>query len=179
MDQPLPAQRMVRRDFLHNVCCLSHTCKMLANCCVVHTGKFRCSDWNIHCSDCRWPAPCVFTAETMDHAIDYAWPAPILKDNLYYGILYELEADRSRLVNWKEYVSGKNTRHPGEMLFPPDALIIRNLFLLVNLDLAKGDSKCQILNPSHEMLPFTVGESLTFDPLRHSTWSTWHNRRYY
>ena len=118
----------------------------------------------------------MFTAETMDHAIDYPWPAPILKDNLFYGIMSELEADRSRLVNWKEYASRKNNIHPGEMLFPPDALIIRNLFLLVNLDLAKGSSKCQVLNPSLEMLPFAVGASLIFDPLRRSTWSTWYNR---
>ena len=140
---------------------------------VLHTGKFRCSDQNIPCSDCRWPTPCVFTAETMDHAIDYAWPAPILKDNLYYGIMYELEADRSRLMNCKEYASGTN-RHRGEMLFPLDALIIRNVYLLVNLDLKQGSSKCQVLDPSLERLPFTVGASLTFSPLRGSTW--YHNR---
>ena len=111
----------------------------------------------------------------MDHAIGYAWPAPILQDNLYYGIMYELEADTQRLMNKNEWASG-TSKHSGEKLFPPEALIIRNVFLLVNLDLAKGSSKCQKLNPSLEMLPFTVGESLTFDPLRRSTWSTWHNR---
>ena len=54
--------------------------------------------------------------------------------------------------------------------------MIRYVFLLVNLDLTVGSSKCQELNPAHEMLPITVGESLTFDPLRRSTWSTWYNR---
>ena len=119
----------------------------------------------------------MFAAETMDHAIDYAWPAPILKDNLYYGIMYELEADTERLMNRKEWVRG-NSKHAGEKLFPPEALIIRNVFLLVNLDLAQGSSKCQELNPYLEMLPFTVGESLTFDPLRHSTFfvCTWCHR---
>ena len=50
--------------------------------------------------------------------------------------------------------------------------MIRYVFLLVNLDLKQGSSKCQELDPALEMLPFTVGEALTFDPLRHSTWST-------
>ena len=143
---------------------------------VFHTGKFHCSNSRTAGSDCRWPEPCVFTADTMDHAITFAWPAPILQDNLYYGIMYELEADRERLMNGKEWASGRNVKHSGEKLFPPEALIIRNVFLLVNLDLALGSSKCQRLNPSNEMLPFTVGEALTFDPLRNSTWSTWLNR---
>ena len=111
----------------------------------------------------------------MDHAIGYAWPAPILEDNLYYGIMLELEADTERLMNKNEWASG-TSKHSGEKLFPPEALIIRNVFLLVNLDLAKGSSKCQVLNPSLEMLPFAVGASLIFDPLRRSTWSTWYNR---
>ena len=111
----------------------------------------------------------------MDHARGYDWPAPILKDNLYYGIMYELEADIERLMNREEWASGKS-KHCGEMLFPPEALIIRNVFLLINLDLQIGSSKCQQLDPSLEMLPFTVGESLKFDPLRSSTWSTWDNR---
>ena len=89
--------------------------------------------------------------------------------------MYELEADTERLMNGKEWASGRS-KHSGEKLFPPEALIIRNVFLLVNLDLALGSSKSQRLNPSNEMLPFTVGEALTFDPLRNSTWSTWLNR---
>ena len=140
-----------------------------------HTGKFHRSDSHTAGSDCRWHEPCVFTADTMDNAIRYAWPAPILEDNLYYGIMLELEADTERIMNRHEWASGRS-RHAGEKLFPPDALIIRNVFLLVNLDLAQGSSKCQELNPYLEMLPFTVGDSLTPDPLRDSTWSTWHNR---
>ena len=142
---------------------------------VLRTGKFHCSDSRIAGMDSRWRKPCVFTAATMDHASGDAWPAPILQDNLYYGIMYELEADTERLLNSNEWVSGAS-KHGVEMLFPPEALIIRNVFLLVNLDLAQGSSKCQQLNPSLEMLPFTVGEALTFDPLRSSTWSTWDNR---
>ena len=138
---------------------------------VLHTGKFQCSDWRIKGSDCRWKEPCVFTAETMDHGIAYAWPAPFLEDNLYYGIMYELEADISRLINKGEFFNGKNRKHPGEMLFPPEALIIRNVYLLVNLDLEKGSSKCQVLDPALERLPFTVGKLLTSGPfLRRSTW---------
>ena len=142
---------------------------------VLHTGKFQCSDWRIKGSDCRWKEPCVFTAETMDHGFSYAWPAPFLKDKLYYGIMYELEADRGRLINHREFFNGKNRKHPGEMLFPPEALIIRNVYLFLNLDLEKGSSKCQVLDPDLERLPFTVGESLTPYPLRRSTWSTWDN----
>ena len=112
----------------------------------------------------------MFTAETMDHGIAYAWPAPFLEDNLYYGIMYELEADESRLINKGEFFNGKNRKHPGEMLFPPEALIIRNVYLLVNLDLEKGSSKCQVLEPALERLPFTVGKLLTSGPLRRSTW---------
>ena len=63
----------------------------------------------------------------MDHAIGYAWPAPILKDYLYYGIMYELEADKERLLNKAEWTSGRNAKHAGEKLFPPEALIIRNV----------------------------------------------------
>ena len=142
---------------------------------LLHTGQFHCSDPRTPGSDCRWREPCVFTADTMNNAIGYAWPAPILEDNLYYGIMLELEADTERIMNRHEWASGRS-RHAGEKLFPPDALIIRNVFLLVNLDLAQGSSKCQELNPYLEMLPFTVGDSLTPDPLRDSTWSTWHNR---
>ena len=111
----------------------------------------------------------------MDHAIGYAWPAPILEDNLYYGIMLELEADTERLMNKNEWASG-TSKHSGEKLFPPEALIIRNVFLLFNLDLKQGSSKCQKLDPTLEGLPFTVGDSLTPDPLRDSTWSTWLNR---
>ena len=150
-----------------------------STCCaarVLHTGKFHCSDSRMFRQlHCLVRKPCVFTTTTVDHAISYAWPAPILQDNLYYGIMYELEADTERLMNREEWASGKS-KHCGEMLFPPEALIIRNVFLLVNLDLAVGSSKCQQLNTSLEMLPFTVGEALTFDPLRSSTWSTWDNR---
>ena len=78
--------------------------------------------------DNRWRQPCVFTAATIDHAIDYAWPAPILEDNLYYGIMLELEADTERLMNKNEWASGFNHKHSGEKLFPPEALIIRNVF---------------------------------------------------
>ena len=117
----------------------------------------------------------MFTAETMDHGFSYACPATFLKDKLYYGIMYELEADRGRLINHREFYNGKNRKHPGEMLFPPEALIIRNVYLFLNLDLEKGSSKCQELDPDLEMLPFTVGESLTPYPLRRSAWSTWDN----
>ena len=143
---------------------------------ILHTARFACSDWNIRGSDCRWPKPAVFTADTLDHVVQYAWPGPFLKDNLYYGLIFELEADATMLMNKKEWSSGTN-KHSGEMLFPPEALRIRYVYLLCNLDIAKGKGKCQEIDQSLELLPFPVGGSLRFEPQRRSTWSTWENRK--
>ena len=76
--------------------------------------------------------PAVFTAATMDHGMKYAWPSVFLLDNLYYGIMFELEADPSCVKK----------HHRGEVLMSPQGLRIRYMYLFFNMAITQGKPKC-------------------------------------
>ena len=108
--------------------------------------------------------PAVYTADTMDHAVHYSWPSNFLQDNLYYGVMLELEADSTRILK----------KRRGEVLLPPDALKMKNMYLLFNLSIARGQSKNAEWRPELELLPSclnkSVGSLLQPCPLRRTAW---------
>jgi hypothetical protein len=133
---------------------------------IAHTRKLHCSDIGRGLgmeSHTRFPA--VYTADTLHHALQYSWPSNFLLDNLYYGIMFELEADSTKVL----------MRHRGEVLLPPDAIVIRSVYLLLNLDVAKGSAKNAEWDDNLEILPDDVRggrNSLEFYPLRRTAWHT-------
>lgn len=107
--------------------------------------------------------PAVFTADTLHHAVGYAWPSNFLKDNLYYGIVFEIEADVDKIL--------KRCRR-GEVLMAPDGLIIRNVYLFFNLCIGIGKPKNPEWLANVELLPaeMAVGNSLSGEQLRKTAW---------
>ena len=96
--------------------------------------------------------PAVFTADRFDHAFSYAWPSAAMKDALYYSAMFELEVDRSRIL--KQYKSRR--RGSMEVLLPPDAILIRNVFVSYNLFVKAGDPRCWDPQPHLEMIPLDM-----------------------
>ena len=114
--------------------------------------------------ECRTKFDAVFTAATVDHAMDYAWPSNFLLDNLYYGLMLELEIDNSKVLQ----------EHRGEVLVKPDGVILRGVYLLENLSIAQGRAKNPQWNPALEYLPAALmqerGKLLKAHPLRRDNW---------
>ena len=132
---------------------------------ILHTGILHCSNNHIGMGmECRTRFPAVFTADTMHHALRYAWPSNFLLDNLYYGVILELEADSTRILQ----------RHEGEVLLPPDALRIKGMYLILNLAVAKGRAKSAEWVPALELLPASLrtnaGTLLRPHPIRRTAW---------
>ena len=114
---------------------------------IAWTTRFISSDNNTGLGhECRTPFPAVFTAATIDHAINYAWPSNFLLDNLYYGIIFELAIDETRILH----------QRCGEVLVPPDAILINAVYLLVNMPIQKGGKKSPVWDPSLELLPSSM-----------------------
>ena len=88
--------------------------------------------------------PVVFAADSISHAASYAWPSNFLKDNLYYGIMFQLEVEQEAIVE----------RRRDEVLVDPRSNIrIKSLYLLCNLDISTGGHRCVEPDPSLELLP--------------------------
>ena len=114
--------------------------------------------------DCRTKFDALFTAESMEHAMAYTWPANFLQDNLYYGLLFELVIDKRHVLE----------RRKGEVLVPAKFARIRAVYLLTNLSIQEGGQKCAVWNPSLEFLPSCLkrrqGELLTPYAVRKTAW---------
>ena len=114
--------------------------------------------------DCRTTFDALFTAESMEHAMHYAWPANFLQDNLYYGLLFELVIDKRRVFQ----------RRRGEVLVPAKFARIRALYLLTNLWIRESGHKCAEWDPSLEFLPVCLkrrqGQLLMPYAARESPW---------
>ena len=55
---------------------------------ILWTGRFHASDLSLGLGmENHFHKPAVFTADTMDHAIRYAWPSNMFGDNFYYGVV--------------------------------------------------------------------------------------------
>ena len=117
--------------------------------------------------DCRTKFDAAFTADAMEHAMHYAWPANFLQDNLYYGLLFELEIDKQHVLE----------RRKGEVLVPAKFARIRAVYLLTNLWIREGGEKCAEWDPSLEFLPVCLkrrqGQLLTPDAARKTAWHNW------
>ena len=132
---------------------------------IIHTRQLHPSDYTVGLGmETHVNFPAVYTAETMDHAMRYSWPSTFLLDNLYHGVMLELEGDSARVLKRKR----------GEVLFPPDALTIRSIYLFFNMNIAQGQSKNAEWRPELELLPLNlqsrVGTWLTPSALRRSAW---------
>ena len=114
--------------------------------------------------DCRTTFDALFTAESMEHAMHYAWPANFLLDNLYYGLLFELVIDKRHVLQ----------RRRGEVLVPAKFAHIRALYLLTNLWIRESGHKCAVWDPSLEFLPVCLkrsqGQLLTPYAARKTAW---------
>ena len=114
--------------------------------------------------DCRTRFDALFTADSMEHAMRYAWPANFLQDNLYYGLLLELVIDKGQVLQ----------RRNGEVLVPAKYACIRAVYLLTNLGIRYGGEKCAVWDPDLELLPECLkckrGQHLTPHPVRNTAW---------
>ena len=88
--------------------------------------------------------PAVFAAETFDHAKGYAWPSTMLHDNIYYGVVLQLQVLSSG-------IRSRSTR--GEVCFSNQAVRIAAVYLLLNLDIGQGESKMPEWRDELELLP--------------------------
>ena len=114
--------------------------------------------------------PAVFAAETLDHAMRYAFPSTMLHDNIYYGVLFELQVLRS----------GIRSRAKGEVRLSNRDVRIAKVYLLLNLNIEKGGCKMPEWRDELELLPDVLvarrsasvaghGE-LCAAPLRRTAW---------
>ena len=114
--------------------------------------------------DCRTTFDALFTADSMEHAMRYAWPANFLQDNLYYGLLLELVIDKRHVLE----------RRRGEVLVSACGAHIKAVYLLTNLGIRDGGEKCAEWDPSLEFLPVCLkrrqGVLLTPSPRRRTAW---------
>ena len=89
---------------------------------ILHTGcllESQPNDFEVNGMENHVPYPAVYTAGTIDHGMKYAWPTVFLLDNVYYGIMFELEADRGCVKKFCK----------GEVLVSPQGLQIRCMYL--------------------------------------------------
>ena len=113
----------------------------------------------------HYQKPAVYTADSMHHALNYAWPSSALQDNLYCRVLFQCETMSSADVL---------KRHKGEVLIREGRVVIRNVFLFFNCAIKQGAPKGADygLLQSLELLPFELGRSLKYDPRRPTPWHT-------
>ena len=132
---------------------------------ILHTGCFHESQPNGDLGmETHVGFPTVYTAETLDHGMRYAWPSTFLLDNVYYSIMFELEADPTCIQK----------HHRGEVLVRPHGLRIRGMYVFFNLAINPGAPKCPEwpIPNQLELLPagLVLGTSLQPFPLRESAW---------
>ena len=134
---------------------------------ILHTNKLHASNnaLNTGMENHYYGLPGVFTAETLDSALEYAWASSALKDNMYYRVVLECDIARSAVL--------KHRRRTGEILVCEGGVLIRNVLLFFfNCGIRKGYPKGadHLKLEALELLPFQIGDSLSFDPKRKSTW---------
>ena len=123
---------------------------------VLH-GTYMTSLWNIlQCgtlgestgtdgSETRTVTPGVYTAKTERKASGYAWPCNALHDNLFYGVMLELSAKSALLKHaWPKH---------DEYLYAASALEIKKVWLLLNIDIGKGQPRCSEWSGRLELTP--------------------------
>ena len=133
-------------------------------CRMIYCGLQESSQHNGLGHDCRTRFDALFTADSMEHAMRYAWPANFLQDNLYYGLLFELVIDKGQVLQ----------RRKGEVLVPAKYVRIRAVYVLTNLGISDGGEKCAVWDPGLELLPECLkckrGQHLTSHPVRKTAW---------
>ena len=112
---------------------------------ILHTGALHASDLSSGLGfESHVSFPAIYTADTMQHALRYAFPTNLFGDNLYYSVLLELEVSTSSIVQ----------RRRGEVLIEPHGhLLIRHVYVFFNVNISQGSPRCQEWNPQDELLP--------------------------
>ena len=88
--------------------------------------------------------PAVYTADTITHAMEYAFPSTPLQDNLYYGVLFQLRVSQKGI---------KSRRKKGEVRVAKDAIRIDKVYLRMNLDIKQGGFRMCEWDDGKELLP--------------------------
>ena len=87
---------------------------------ILHTNRLHASNVDLSIGmENRYDKPAVFTAETLDHALTYAWPCSALKDNLYYKVVLQCEIAQPAVMQ----------RRKGEVLVKEGHVLIRNVLI--------------------------------------------------
>ena len=90
----------------------------------------------------------IYTAETVKHALQYAFPCNVLGDNLYYSVLLNLEVKRADILK---------KCNKGEVLIRPGgSVIIRAVTFFFNIDISKGYPRSYTWDPDLELLPVQI-----------------------
>ena len=88
---------------------------------ILHTNRLHASNLRLNLGmESHHSEPAVYTAATVDHALNYAWPSSALKDNLYYKVVLQCEISPHVVMR----------RHKGEMLVLEGHVFTRNVFQL-------------------------------------------------
>jgi len=122
----------------------------------VFHGTYMTSLWNIleggrlcestgtNGSEMRTYTPGVYTSQSEMTAARYAWPCNVLKDNLFYGVMFVLRAKGMPKTSWHK---------KDEYLYAGSMLDIKRVRLLLNIDVAKGQARCPEWSPRLELTP--------------------------
>ena len=87
---------------------------------ILHTHRLHASNLRLNLGmESHHSEPAVYTAATVDHALNYAWPSSALKDNLYYKVVLQCEISPHVVMR----------RHKGDMLVHEGHVFIRKVFL--------------------------------------------------
>ena len=121
-------------------------------------------------SETRDYTPGVYTTPSELQAAGYAWPCNALHDNVMYGVMFELDANRHSLK--------KSWPRKGEYLYPASGLEIKKVRLLLNIDIGQGKPRCsewigniEITPPGEEAAdPHCGGELLPCKDIRRHCW---------
>ena len=86
---------------------------------ILHTNRLHASNLRLNLGmESHHSEPAVYTAATVDHALNYAWPSSALDDNVYNRVVLHCEISPHVVMR----------RHKGETLVHEGHVFIRKVF---------------------------------------------------
>ena len=121
-------------------------------------------------SETRDDTPGVYVTPSELRAAGFAWPCNALHDNVMYGVMFELHANRHFLK--------KSWPRSNEYLYAASGLKITKVRLLLNIDIGRGKPRCsewignlEITPPGEEAAdPHCGGKLRPFTDFRAHCW---------